>query len=120
MTTLERIVPAVMTIDPAPRPQPDARPRRSPLLLCTKVFPRHRDRLAVVYVRQSSARQVLENRESTQLQYRLGDRAVALGWAEAQVLVIDEDLGQSGQSARGGLDFSDCWPRWASITSGWC
>jgi len=101
MTTLERIAPAVATIDPAPRPEPDARPRRSPALLCTKVFPRHLDRLAVVYVRQSSARQVLENRESTQLQYRLGDRAVALGWAEARVLVIDEDLGQSGKSVAG-------------------
>jgi len=44
---------------------------------------------------------VLENRESTALQYRLRDRAVALGWAEAQVLVIDEDLGQSGQSVAG-------------------
>jgi DNA invertase Pin-like site-specific DNA recombinase len=101
MTTLERIVPGVATTHPDPRLEPEAWPRRPPALLSPKVFPRHRDRLAVVYVRQSSPRQVLENRESTALQYCLRDRAVALGWAEAQVLVIDEDLGQSGQSVAG-------------------
>jgi DNA invertase Pin-like site-specific DNA recombinase len=56
------------------------------------------DRVAVVYIRQSSAKQVQENRESTELQYRLDERAVALGWAPSQVLVIDDDLGQSGRS----------------------
>jgi DNA invertase Pin-like site-specific DNA recombinase len=101
MTTIERIPPGVATTNSGPRPEPDSRPQRPPTLLSAKVFSRHLDRLAVVYVRQSSARQVLENRESTQLQYRLQDRAVALGWAEAQVLVIDEDLGQSGQSIAG-------------------
>src|SRR5260370_4765485 len=101
MTSLDRIVPGVATTNSGPRPEPDSRPQRPPTLLSAKVFSRHLDRLAVVYVRQSSARQVLENRESTQLQYRLQDRAVALGWAETQVLVIDEDLGQSGQSIAG-------------------
>ena len=63
-----------------------------------KVHDHHRQRLAVVYVRQSTPRQVIENRESTRLQYALADRAVDLGWHRDRVLVIDEDLGQSGTS----------------------
>jgi hypothetical protein len=54
-----------------------------------KVQGRHRDRLAVVYVRQSSRQQVLEHTESTWMHYRLVERAVALGWAASRVLVID-------------------------------
>src|SRR5262249_54171715 len=69
--------------------------------LPSKVQARHLDRLSIVYVRQSSAKQVSENRESTEMQYRLGERAVALGWPASQVLVIDDDLGQSGQSVHG-------------------
>jgi DNA invertase Pin-like site-specific DNA recombinase len=61
-----------------------------------KVRPRHRDRLAVVYVRQSSAHQVVSNRESADLQYQLRQRAVTLGWADDRVLVIDDDQGISG------------------------
>ena len=64
-----------------------------------KVRPWHRDRLAVVYVRQSTAQQVLDHQESTRLQYGLADRAQALGWAAERVLVIDDDLGKSGRSA---------------------
>ena len=45
--------------------------------------------------------QVSENRESTEMQYRLRERAEALGWPPARVLVIDDDLGQSGQSIAG-------------------
>jgi DNA invertase Pin-like site-specific DNA recombinase len=63
-----------------------------------KVRPRHLDRLAVVYVRQSTAQQVACNRESTDLQYQLRQRAVALGWADDRVLVIDEDQGVSGSA----------------------
>ncbi len=63
-----------------------------------KIHDDHRQRLAVVYVRQSTPRQVIENRESTRLQYALADRAVDLGWHRDRVLVIDEDLGQSGTS----------------------
>ncbi|WP_406209369.1 recombinase family protein [Streptomyces sp. NBC_01017] len=60
-----------------------------------KVQPWHRDRLAAVYVRQSTAGQVKEHQESTRLQYALVGRAVALGWPASRVLVIDEDLGHS-------------------------
>jgi DNA invertase Pin-like site-specific DNA recombinase len=66
-----------------------------------KILPRHWERLAVVYVRQSTMPQVLEHQESTRLQYGLVRRAVAWGWPEARVLVIDEDLGRSGTSAEG-------------------
>ena len=66
-----------------------------------KILPRHWERLAVVYVRQSTMQQVLEHQESTRLQYGLVRRAVAWGWPEARVLVIDDDLGRSGTSAEG-------------------
>jgi DNA invertase Pin-like site-specific DNA recombinase len=64
-----------------------------------KTTEEHRDRLAIVYVRQSTRQQVLEHGESTRLQYALVDRAVTLGWAACRVMVIDDDLGRSGTSA---------------------
>jgi DNA invertase Pin-like site-specific DNA recombinase len=69
------------------------------VLRSEKVAPGHRDRLAVVYVRQSTPQQVLDHQESTRLQYGLVDRARALGWAADRVLVIDEDLGRSARRA---------------------
>lgn len=59
----------------------------------------HLQRGAFVYVRQSSAAQVENNRESTLRQYALVQRAEALGWAKHLITVIDEDLGLSGASA---------------------
>jgi DNA invertase Pin-like site-specific DNA recombinase len=56
----------------------------------------HRAKLAYVYVRQSSVNQVRQHQESTELQYRLVDRAIGLGWPQERVQVIDEDLGKSG------------------------
>ena len=56
----------------------------------------HRAKLAYIYVRQSSVHQVRQHQESTELQYRLVDRAVRLGWPHERVQVIDEDLGKSG------------------------
>ena len=64
-----------------------------------KVRPEHLDRAAAVYVRQSTRHQVLEHTESTRLQYALAERAVALGWARSQVVVIDDDLGVSAATA---------------------
>jgi DNA invertase Pin-like site-specific DNA recombinase len=64
-----------------------------------KVGPWHRDRLAAVYVRQSTAQQVQDHQESTRLQYGLAERAAALGWAPSRVLVIDDDLGHSASGA---------------------
>jgi DNA invertase Pin-like site-specific DNA recombinase len=56
-------------------------------------------RSAFLYIRQSTARQVLEHTESTARQYALRKRAVALGWKDDQVIVIDSDLGHSAASA---------------------
>lgn len=64
-----------------------------------KVQPRHLERAAYLYVRQSSMRQVLENVESTKRQYALRGRANALGWRDDQIIVIDSDQGESGASA---------------------
>jgi len=63
-----------------------------------KIRPRHCERVAVVYVRQSTPQQVVGNRESTDLQYQLRRRAVALGWTDDRVVVIDDDQGVSGAS----------------------
>lgn len=70
-----------------------------------KVQPRHLSRGAYLYVRQSSMRQVIENVESTKRQYALRSRAIALGWRDEQIIVIDSDQGESGASAswRGGF-----------------
>lgn len=81
-----------MTLSTLVTPQP---------LTSDKVQDRHRDRLAVVYVRQSSPQQVEQHPESTRLQYQLVDRAVLFGWSTDRILVIDEDLGRSGASAAG-------------------
>jgi DNA invertase Pin-like site-specific DNA recombinase len=70
-----------------------------------KIRDDHWQRLAIVYVRQSTQQQVLEHRESTARQYALADRAVALGWPRAAVEVIDEDQGHSGSSAEGRSGF---------------
>ena len=64
-----------------------------------KVSPNHLHRDAYLYVRQSTLRQVVENTESTQRQYALRERAIALGWPIERVQVIDCDQGQSGASA---------------------
>jgi len=64
-----------------------------------KVHPHHLERGAYLYVRQSSMRQVIENIESTKRQYALRGRAVALGWRDDQIIVIDNDQGESGASA---------------------
>jgi DNA invertase Pin-like site-specific DNA recombinase len=69
--------------------------------LSGKIQPRHRERQAAIYIRQSTLQQVERHQESTRLQYALADRAVELGWAPDQILIIDEDLGRSGASAEG-------------------
>ena len=69
------------------------------------IQPTHLKRKAVVYIRQSTPHQVVSNQESLRLQYALCQRARELGWHEADVDVIDADLGLSGASAahRGGF-----------------
>jgi DNA invertase Pin-like site-specific DNA recombinase len=59
----------------------------------------HHERMAYVYVRQSTLWQVNEHQESTERQYRLQERALELGWPPTAIAVIDEDQGRSGSSA---------------------
>ncbi len=66
-----------------------------------KVTAEHLRRDAYLYIRQSTLRQVMENTTSTDRQYGLRQRAVALGWDISQVIVIDDDLGRSGASTVG-------------------
>jgi DNA invertase Pin-like site-specific DNA recombinase len=73
----------------------------SPISVERKVQGRHHERLAVVYVRQSTVHQVQRHQESTQVQYSLVGHAERLGWPRERILVIDDDLGQSGASADG-------------------
>jgi len=69
----------------------------------TRITPEHLGRGAFVYVRQSTADQVLNNHESRRRQYALVDRARALGWNTVEV--IDDDLGRSGSGiARPGFE----------------
>ena len=72
-----------------------------------KVTASHLKRSAYLYVRQSTMRQVFENTESTQRQYGLRQRAIALGWPHDRVIVIDTDLGPSGASAADRAGFLD-------------
>lgn len=65
-----------------------------------KIKLEHLQRKAYVYIRQSSLRQVIEHSESTQRQYDLKGRAIAMGWVSEDIVVIDEDLGLSGSSAQ--------------------
>jgi DNA invertase Pin-like site-specific DNA recombinase len=64
-----------------------------------KVTAAHLSRRALLYIRQSSLKQVIHNTESAIRQYDLRGKAVALGWDASQVTVIDIDQGQSGSSA---------------------
>ncbi len=72
-----------------------------------KITTAHLQRRAVVYVRQSSMQQVEHNRESQANQYRLVERAQALGWSPTQVRVIDSDLGKSGTESTHRIGFTE-------------
>ena len=85
--------------------QAGTRPVSADPSLSPKVKSWHLDRLAVVYVRQSTPRQVTENRESTDRQYALVNRAIELGWSPERILVVDEDQGKSGATADDRLGF---------------
>jgi DNA invertase Pin-like site-specific DNA recombinase len=64
-----------------------------------KIRPEHLRRQAIVYIRQSSAHQVRNNRESSSRQYALAERARALGWPAKFVEVVDEDQARTGTGA---------------------
>jgi DNA invertase Pin-like site-specific DNA recombinase len=71
------------------------------------IQPRHLQRRAVIYVRQSSPNQVITNLESQRMQYALRDRAVTLGWHAQDVQVIDKDLGRSGATTEQRVGFQE-------------
>ena len=71
----------------------------------SKILKTHLERRAVVYLRQSTPQQVESNRESTERQYALADRAQLLGWENSQIQILDGDLGKSGQTTTGREDF---------------
>lgn len=73
----------------------------------SKVHPEHLNRLAIVYIRQSSLAQVRFHRESTERQYALQEKALSLGWTPEQIQVIDEDLGISGSGRSQRLGFQN-------------
>ena len=76
-----------------------------------KITSSHRERAALIYLRQSSKAQLREHTESTRSQYGLADTAAALGWAPRDVEVIDRDLGLSGTSAAHRQGFRDLMSR---------
>ncbi len=71
-----------------------------------KVTRHHLNRKALIYVRQSSMKQVMENTESTARQYALVDKALELGWCQTLIGIIDDDLGKSASSAAHHFGFS--------------
>ena len=77
-----------------------------------KITPSHLARHAIVYLRQSSAAQVEHNRESTDRQYALANKARDLGWPDERIMVIDEDLGLSGSGSVARSGFAASPPRW--------
>jgi DNA invertase Pin-like site-specific DNA recombinase len=78
---------------PPPPPHPASLGRRSAAL-----SDRHLSKLAIVYIRQSSAQQIFDHQESRERQYALVDYAATLGWPRERILVIDEDQGRSGRT----------------------
>lgn len=77
----------------------------TPCRLGDKIGRTHLQRLALVYVRQSTLQQLQRHQESTRLQYGLVERASALGWPRERIEVIDEDLGKSAATTEGRAGF---------------
>jgi len=71
----------------------------------SKIQAHHRQKMACVYLRQSTMAQVYHHQESTNRQYALKDRALELGWPPDQIRVLDADLGQSGTQMNNRQDF---------------
>src|SRR5260370_819404 len=69
------------------------------MISSAKILATHRERQAVVYIRQSDPKQVLKNRESGFNQRALRERVIELGWKKHQVVLVDDDQGQSGKEA---------------------
>ncbi len=84
-----------MTTAQNPRGQEDRDPHSIPSV----IRPHHRQRRAIVYVRQSSEQQVRDHIGSTEAQRDLAALPRQWGWPESLISVIDDDLGLSGTSS---------------------
>jgi DNA invertase Pin-like site-specific DNA recombinase len=73
--------------------------------MSAKITDQHRQRMAYVYIRQSTMGQVLHHQESTERQYAFQDKAQSLGWSPAKIRVLDRDLGTSGTQTKKRSDF---------------
>jgi hypothetical protein len=94
-------------------------PRRRGIMQ-EKIHRQHRERLAIVYIGQSTPEQVERHQESTRLQYALVHRAIGFGWARETVAVMDDDLGgDRARPLKAALVFSDWSRRLVSPTSDW-
>src|ERR1700720_3447095 len=82
----------------------DRLPRRAGLTP-EKITREHQQRLAIIYIRQSTPQHVERNQESFKPQYALVDRAFHFGWARETIVTIDDDLGRSGSTVEGRLGF---------------
>ncbi len=70
-----------------------------------KITAQHRQKPAYIYIRQSTMGQVRHHQESTERQYALRDKALALGWDPSAIRILDKDLGRSGAQTTGREDF---------------
>ena len=85
-----------------------------------KITSSHRERTALIYLRQSTLMQVRQHTESTLRQYALADTAIALGWAPRDAEGIDRDLGLSGTSAAHRAGFRELAGSSRGSTRPWC
>lgn len=85
-----------------------------------RVTTAHRAKLAYIYVRQSTAGQVRQHQERTELQYHLVERAITLGWPRERVAVIDDDLGKSGTLSAERQGFQRLISEIGLGKAGWC
>ena len=73
--------------------------------MISKIKDYHKEKLAYVYLRQSTMGQVLHHQESTERQYAFQDKALELGWKQEKIRVLDADLGISGTQMSNREDF---------------
>src|ERR1700677_3464841 len=81
--------------------------RRLSMNASETITPKHLSRQAVIYIRQSSPQQTMNNQESLRLQYALKQRAQAYGWPADRIDIVDADLGRTGSTTEGRHGFKD-------------
>ena len=78
--------------------------------MISKIKTQHKEKMAYVYLRQSTMGQVLHHQESTERQYALKDKAISCGWMPEQIKLLDGDLGLSGTQTSNRQDFKTLLP----------